>query len=44
MQSAIILKYDTKVLVRVNFSNLGLVQQNWRVIWFVMFPREKDRL
>ena len=32
------------MLVRVDLSNLGLVQQNWRVIWFVMFPREKERL
>ena len=44
MPSEIILKDDTKVLVRVNSSNLGLAQRNWRVIWFVMFPREKDRL
>ena len=44
MPSAIIRKDDTKVLMKVNFGDLGLVQQNWRVIWFVVFPREEDTL
>ena len=30
--------------MRVDFDNLGLVQQNWRGIWFVVFPRDEDTL
>ena len=29
--------------MKVNFCNLGLVHQNWRVKWFVIIPREKDK-
>ena len=42
--SAISWKDDTKVRMRINFGNLGLVQQNWRVILFVIFPTAEDRL
>ena len=27
--------------MRVNFSNLGLVQQDWRMIWFIMFLEKR---
>ena len=31
-------------VAEMSVAEMSDYQQNWRVIWFVMFPREKDRL